>query len=116
MLAHLTHAFGGCVHRVTTNVEDDRSSMQTHWFDIYNYETVLREQMLERLERKVREMLVVHGIELEIINQRAEIWHLDDENTIVAKQPKDTAKKIIQIIHVCEHVSGQNPSRRANSR
>ena len=56
--------------------------MSWELFDIEDFQSMRVEDLLHRQEGKIREMLMVDGVELLLFHQSLEVWKLHRDDTV----------------------------------
>ena len=74
--------------------------------DVDHLQALGREQVTERRERVVEEVLVVDGVELDRVHEVADVRRLDHEAAVVAQHACGALQHAGDVGHVGQHVVG----------
>ena len=66
------------------------------------------EQLIERRDREVAQVLMVDRVELAVVDQIDQIGHLQDRDAVLFEQGGDALDQAVQVGHVGEHVVGED--------
>ncbi len=74
--------------------------------DVVQVEAMAPEEVVQRGDREVAQVLVVDGVELAVVDEILDVRHLDDCNAVVLEQARDAAHEAVGVGHVGEDVVG----------
>src|SRR5262245_2450565 len=89
------------------NEKPQRSTMGRNLLRIEHPQTVPREDLLNREQRQIGEMLVIDRIELQSADQVEHVRKLDGEYAFVTQENLHARDKIVDVGYVREHVLGR---------
>src|SRR5438270_13027820 len=85
-----------------------RAAMRWKLCDVEDLEAVLVEEPQERMEREVRVVLVVDGVELQPLDEADEMRHLDRRHPLRGEKDPHPRHEVVHVRDVCEDVVGDD--------
>src|SRR5437588_486325 len=78
--------------------------MQVDAADVHQSQVMPVETAIERGHGEVTEMLVVNRVKLALIEERLDVWHLDDRPAIILEQRANPGNETVEVRHVGQNV------------
>src|SRR5262249_13841371 len=85
-------------------INPKRPAMGQKVLDVENPEPMLARQPVNGDHRKIREMLVVNGIELIVFDEPLKVRKLQSDHAVGGQQVRHSGGEIIEIRHLCQNV------------
>jgi hypothetical protein len=91
--------------------DPQRAAVDGDALHVVQEQALAREQLAQRRGREVAEVLVVDRVELEVLEEVAQVRRLDDGGAVRPEQAADAAHEVLRVRHVRQHVAGEDQRR-----
>ncbi len=93
------------VRRVgAAEIDPQRSAMRRELLDVEHLEAVPPRQAIDRDEREVREMLMIDGVELVLVDQPLEMRKLERDHAVRRQQMRHAGGEVVEVRHLRQHI------------
>ena len=94
---------------MTTDVPPQGATVEVgEVLDVVEVQAVAGHQRLDGRTREVAVVLVVDGVELDMLDEVADVGVLDGQHAVVGEQGGESADEVVEVGHVGHHVVGHD--------